>query len=160
MKMKLMIVLGGGGHTEQMLRVVKMLGNKFEYIYIITHDDKVSEKRIEISGRIHEVRKAIIPYRSKLTWPFTLTLNLIKSFLIFLKEKPYAILSAGPGTSILISFIGKIFGTKIIFIESWSRVTNPSTSGKIVYKFADLFFVQWESLKKSYPKAIFAGRLS
>ena len=147
---KIMVILGGGGHTEQMLRVVKMLGKKFEYIYIITHDDKVSEKRIEISGRIYEVRKAIIPYRSIFTWPFTLALNFIKSFLIFLKEKPYVIMSAGPGTAIIISFIGKVFGKKIIFIESWSRVTNPSTSGKIVYKFADLFFVQWQKLRKKY----------
>ena len=157
---KIMVILGGGGHTEQMLRVVKMLDKKFKYIYIITHDDKVSEKRIEIEGKIYEVRKAIIPYRSKLTWPFSLLLNFIKSLLIFVKEKPYAIISSGPGTAILISFIGKIFGSKVIFIESWSRVTTPSSSGKIVYKFADLFFVQWESLKKSYPKAIFAGRLS
>lgn len=158
--MKLMIILGGGGHTEQMLKLVRTLGKKFEYIYIITNDDKVSEKRIEIEGKIREVKKAVMPYRSILTIFFTMAINFFQSFLIFLKERPDAIISSGPGTAITISFIGKMFGSKIIFIESWSRVRTPSGSGKIVYLFSDLFFVQWESLKKCYPKAVFAGRLS
>jgi UDP-N-acetylglucosamine:LPS N-acetylglucosamine transferase len=158
--MKLMVVLGGGGHTEQMLKLVNMLGKKFEYIYVITNDDKVSKKRIEIEGKIYEVKKAVMPYRSILTIPFTMAINFFQSFLLYLRERPNAIISSGPGTAITISFIGKIFRSKVIFIESWSRVKNPSGSGKIIYKFADLFFVQWETLKKIYPKAIFAGRLS
>ncbi|MDP3029141.1 MAG: hypothetical protein Q8O04_06545 [Deltaproteobacteria bacterium] len=46
-----------------------------------------------------------------------------------------------------------------IFIESWSRVTTKSTTGKICYYLSDLFFVQWPELIKRYPKAIYAGRL-
>ena len=34
---------------------------------------------------------------------------------------------------------------------------TKTLSGKIVYKIADTFIVQWEDMKKLYPKAICAG---
>ena len=50
--------------------------------------------------------------------------------------------------------IGKIFGSKIIFIESFANMTSKTVTGRIVYLFSDVFIVQWESMKKFYPKAI------
>ena len=157
---KLMVVLGGGGHTEQMLRVVDQLGESFNYVYLITEDDKVSEHKIKITGKIYRVKKAVRPYSYFFDKLYTLPANFFQSLYVYLKERPNAIVSAGPGTAILISFIGKLFGSKIIFIESWSRVRSFSSSGRIIYKFADLFFVQWEDMKELYPKAVYAGRLA
>jgi len=54
-------------------------------------------------------------------------------------------------------YIGKIFGSKIIFIETFANSKTKTLSGKIVYKIADTFIVQWEDMKKLYPKAICAG---
>ena len=55
--------------------------------------------------------------------------------------------------------IGKIFGSKIIFIETFANSKTKSRTGSIVSKFADLFIVQWESQKKFYKKAIYGGCL-
>ena len=46
---------------------------------------------------------------------------------------------------------------KIIYIESFARVDNASLTGKLFYKIADVFIVQWEELLKIYPKAIYGG---
>ena len=51
----------------------------------------------------------------------------------------------------------KIFKKKIIFIESFAKVNSPTLTGKLVYKFADQFYVQWEQMKEYYPNAIFKG---
>ena len=37
--MKLLIVLGEGGHTTEMLNLVDLLGDRYEYHYIITKED-------------------------------------------------------------------------------------------------------------------------
>ena len=53
----------------------------------------------------------------------------------------------------------KIMRRKVIFIESFAKIDSPTMTGKLVYKFADLFLVQWESMKKYYPNAQCKGGL-
>lgn len=89
--------------------------------------------------------------------PVAFLLVFIQSALVFLKEKPKIIVSTGAGAAIPICLIGKLFGSKIIFVESYCRITRPSLSGKIFYKFADLFIVQWPELLKFFPKAKYWG---
>lgn len=41
--------------------------------------------------------------------------------------------------------------------EMFAKVTSPTETGKLLYKFADQFYVQWESMLSIYPKAIYLG---
>ena len=43
--------------------------------------------------------------------------------------------------------LAKLFRKKLIFIESFSKITSPTITGKLLYKHADLFLVQWEDMK-------------
>ena len=54
-------------------------------------------------------------------------------------------------------YIGKIFGSKIIFIETFANRNSKTLSGRLVYPIADLFLVQWEEMLKLYPKAKLGG---
>ena len=47
----------------------------------------------------------------------------------------------------------KLFGGKLIYIESFAKVTSPTQTGKLLYKFADKFYVQWESMRQYYTNA-------
>ena len=53
--------------------------------------------------------------------------------------------------------LAKVFRKKLIFIESFSKITSPTITGKLLYKHADLFLVQWEDMKKFYPNAKYGG---
>ena len=53
--------------------------------------------------------------------------------------------------------IGKIFGSKIIYIETFANIHTKTITGKLIYTFADLFIVQWEEMLELYPKAICWG---
>ena len=57
------------------------------------------------------------------------------------------------------SYIFKLFGSKIIFIETFANKNSKTVTGKYVYKFADLFLVQWEEMLKLYPNAKYWGSL-
>lgn len=87
--------------------------------------------------------------------------NLIKNtFLaikIIRKEKPKLIISSGAGVAVPFFYIGKIFGAKTIFIEVFDRIDKSTITGKLVYPVTDIFIVQWEEMKKVYPKAINLG---
>ena len=73
--------------------------------------------------------------------------------------KPKIIITTGTHTAVPMCYIGKIFGSKIIFIETFANKNTKTLSGKMVYPIADLFIVQWEEMKKLYPKAVYGGAI-
>ena len=156
--MQLMFVLGMGGHTEQMIRLVDALGKKYEYEYVIAEDDKISEKKIKFPGKIHKIKRTRGAHESLFSSIFR---NIVRSFELIplmARSKSAAIIACGPDIAATVCFVGKLFGKKVVFLESWSRVYSKSYSGRFVYLFADKFFVQWPQMKKFYKKAIYAGQ--
>ena len=57
------------------------------------------------------------------------------------KIRPQYIVSTGAHTSGPICLIGHLFGSKIIFIETFANSESKSRTGNLVYRFADLFIV-------------------
>jgi beta-1,4-N-acetylglucosaminyltransferase len=159
--MKILIHLGMGGHTSQVLRLVDSIGDKYNYEYLIGDDDKTSTKKIKYQGKVHIVKNPRLMQDKSLFKVFLKMFpTTIQVFNLLRKTKPKAIISAGPSLTIPLFWVAKLFGIKTIFIESWVRVHNPSQAGRFCYKVSDLFLVQWEPMQKVYPKAIYAGRLS
>ena len=58
--------------------------------------------------------------------------NSIKAFYIVIKEKPEFIITTGVLAVIPLCLIVKLFGGKIIYIESFAKVNSPTMSGKIL----------------------------
>ena len=85
--------------------------------------------------------------------------NCFKSLFYYFKIKPKIIITTGTHTAVPMCYIGKIFGSKIIFIETFANKNTKTLSGKMVYPIADLFIVQWEEMKKLYPKAVYGGAI-
>lgn len=81
----------------------------------------------------------------------------VRAWKIMKKEDPDLIITTGALIAYPFCVFAKILGRKLIYIESFARVDNASLTGKLVYRFADLFLVQWESLLKIYPKAKYVG---
>ena len=157
-KMKtIMVILGGGGHTKQLLPLVDRLKNKYKIEYVVRKDGKPAKESIK--GRVFKIMN---PRTMQDKNPFLVTLKLfpytLEAFSILAKSKAEAIIICGPAVSVPIAFLGKlIFRKKLIFIESWSRVKSKSLSGRLIGWMADLIFVQWQE-NKSYSRAIYAGR--
>ncbi|KAG2422048.1 hypothetical protein HYH02_015526 [Chlamydomonas schloesseri] len=86
---------------------------------------------------------------------------------VVLRERPELVLVNGPGTCIPIcaaAFTYRVLGlaqTQVVYVESIARTRRFSLSAKLLYhlRMADLLFVQWEQLAKTYPRAVYAGRL-
>ncbi|RYD01251.1 UDP-N-acetylglucosamine:LPS N-acetylglucosamine transferase [Desulforamulus aquiferis] len=85
--------------------------------------------------------------------------NIVLAFKILLREKPNIIISSGAGSAVPFFYIGKLLGSKLVFIEVYDRIDTPTLTGKLVYPITDLFIVQWEEQKKFYPNAVNMGGL-
>ena len=75
----------------------------------------------------------------------------------FVKYNPDVIVTTGANTAAAMCCFGKLFGKKVIFIETFANNSSPTKAGRIIYKFADYFIVQWESMLQYYPNAIYGG---
>jgi len=91
------------------------------------------------------------------TYPFKFALNFLKSLIIYIKFRPKYIVTTGAHTSVCSCYIGKLFGSKIIFIETFANMQTRTLSGRMVYPISNLFIVQWEEMLELYPKAVLGG---
>lgn len=92
-----------------------------------------------------------------LTYPFKLLYNCFKSLFLYIKIHPDYIITTGAHTAGPMCLIGKIFGSRVIYIESFANINTKTITGKLLYPFSDLFIVQWSSMKKLYKDAYDGG---
>ena len=75
------------------------------------------------------------------------------------KEKPDLVISSGAAVAVPFFYLAKLMGSKLIYIEVFDRIDKSTLTGKLVYPIADKFIVQWDEMKKVYPKAINLGSI-
>lgn len=157
--MRLLVILGEGGHTTELLNLVDLLGDNYEYYYILSEEDNLSTNRIRRDGVIYKLPRPR-GKDTKVLSAISKTLSATtEAFKVLRRVKPSAILSTGPAIAVPVSVVGRVLGAKIIFVETGSRIKTLSLTGRIMYRWANLFFVQWPQLAKKLPRAIYAGRL-
>lgn len=153
---KVLFISSTGGHLNELLQL-KPLFNKYDY-HIITEKDKSTQNLKEKYNK----RISYLKYGSRkkfLTYPFIFLFNCFKSLYYYIKLRPKYIVSTGTHTAVPICYLGKLFGSKIIFIETFANINTKTLSGKLIYPIANLFIVQWEEMLKLYPKAIYGGSI-
>lgn len=150
---KVMFISSTGGHLSELLQL-KELFKKYEY-YIVTEKTKdnmyLKDKFKKVSYLIYGTKDHMLSY------PIKLLINCFISLFIYIKVRPNVIITTGAHTAGPMCCLGKIFGSKIVYIETMANIETKTITGKIIYKFADLFIVQWESMLKLYPKSKYGG---
>lgn len=147
---KICFIASTGGHFEQLM-MLKPLMDKYDS-FIVTEKTTYSpikdDRKVYFLKQVNRHEKTFIP---------NMLVNFIKTLTIFIKEKPDMVISTGALATIPMCLLAKLFRKKLIFIESFAKITSPTLTGKLIYKFADQFYVQWEDMLKIYPNAIFKG---
>lgn len=149
---KICLIASSGGHLEQ-IRQLKKISQKYDCFYVVTRT-----KATEAMKQKHYIVSDLVR-TNKFVEALRMSRMMIEQLVIFLKEKPDVVLTTGAAVAIPMCIIGKIFHKKVIYIESYARMTTPNKTGLLIYKFADLFIIQWEALKKYYPNAVYGGSI-
>ena len=152
-KLKLCLACSVGGHLTQLMQLKKFY-SQYEYFFI-TEDKDMTREMVKTEN----VKLVKLINRRKWNFIFLFIYNSLFSFFYLIREKPDVIISTGALSAVPVCFIGKFLRKKVVFIESYAKMSTPTISGKLVYRIADLFIVQWEELKKFYPKAVYGGSI-
>lgn len=108
-KPKLMIVLGCGGHTSQMIMVTELLYDSYDFEYVVNDDDNKSIKKIKFPGDVHVIPRPRRVYDKSVIRSVFLTIrSILKSFRIIMCSKSRGIVSAGSGLAVPL-FYGQSF---------------------------------------------------
>ena len=143
--MKICFVGSSGGHLNHLYMLKPFWNNKERFWVTFDKEDARSLLKDE------KIYHAYYPSNRSIK---ALIINTIRAIKILKKEKPDLIISSGAAPAIPFFWIGKIRGAKTIYIEVFDRIDKPTIAGKICYPVTDKFIVEWEEMKKVYPKAI------
>lgn len=81
--------------------------------------------------------------------------NALGALVVLLRERPRLVISTGADVAVPTVLSSKLFGARIVFIET-AAALEGSLSGRLCYRVADLFVVQWPDQLARYPGAVLA----
>jgi beta-1,4-N-acetylglucosaminyltransferase len=167
-KMKIGIACSAGGHLTQALSILEAFEGH-ECFLILQNFPTVKKFNPPQFAKTYHLRilfnytLGIKMTDQRTIWLgvyLTLLENTIEIIKILMKEKPDILFSTGSEIAIPSFYIGKfLFGTKLIYLESITRMKDISFTGRLLMPIVDLFLVQWEELAHRYKKAKFWGRV-
>lgn len=146
--MKICLVGSSGGHLAHLYMLKPFWEEKNHFWVTFNKEDANSMLKNE------NVYYCYFPTNRNIK---NLIRNTFLAIKILFQEKPDLLISTGAAVAVPFFYIGKLMGKKLIYIEVFDRIDKSTLTGKLVYPITDIFIVQWEEMKKVYPKAINLG---
>lgn len=161
-----MFACSQGGHFSQMMALEELFG---KYPSVLVTDNIRATKEIPALTEIKQIEYAmsiaksrngsLIRQRSRINHFMAYFRLVIECRKIWKKYKPAVIISTGSNIAVPLFWIGKLHGSKTIFIETRAKVYARSLTGILVRYVSDIIFVQWPEMLKLYPEAKYCGTL-
>ena len=142
--MKIGLVGSSGGHLTHLF-MLKPTWSKYDRFWV-TFDKEDARSLLE-NERMYS---CYFPTNRNIK---NLIRNTFLAIKVLRKEKPDVLISSGAAVAVPFFYLGKLMGCKLIYIEVFDRIDKPTLTGKMVYPIVDEFIVQWEEMKRVYPKA-------
>jgi UDP-N-acetylglucosamine:LPS N-acetylglucosamine transferase len=160
-KKKVLLTLTGGGFLWEAQSLANGLGSGLEYHYVTVPDAKGKVGVIDLpSGEVHFIEKITTMRSNSFSKKLGNSLvSFIGAYRVIRKVKPQAVICVGTSIAVPLCFWAKVFGIKSIFVESITRVTKPSLTGRILsaFRLCDRLYVQWPEAEGLYRGAVYRG---
>ena len=157
-----------GGHFAQMMALKQLFG---QYDSVLVTDNYRANKempalqnirKIAFVGGIADSRKKNANNShndNRLTYLNGYLRLFGQCFKVLKHYRPKVIVSTGSNVAVPLFWFGKLFGCKLIFIETRAHVYNKSLTGKLVGGISDVVIVQWKEMLDVYKNAEYYGVL-
>lgn len=145
---KICLAASAGGHLMQLLKVAESWQGR-DVFYVSTVP--VVAEKLERLGKTYIVGECNREH------PFRTLMVMLRCFKIALKERPGVVISTGAAPGLLICVLAKLFGGKIVWLDSIANTEKLSMSGRMVRPFADLILSQWPDVAAKYKNVEFVG---
>jgi UDP-N-acetylglucosamine:LPS N-acetylglucosamine transferase len=85
--------------------------------------------------------------------------NIVFAYRLLRRLRPKAIVTAGAGIAVPFAWLARFFGTKVVYVESVTRIESPSMTYRLIAPFTDRVYVQWPQLAQKVPRSRYVGRV-
>ena len=150
--LRVAFVASSGGHLEELSKL-RAIEKMYDCFLVTEKSDFMINDFCERKYLVPKMSRKQITFIPKFIWLF------IRTIQIMAKEKPDFVITTGALIAYPFCVVGKLMGIKVVYIESFARIDEPSLTGKLVYNLSDLFMVQWEEMLNKYPKSMLGGEL-
>lgn len=148
--LKIAFIASSGGHLEEISRL-KKVAEKYDNFLVTEKNDFEVRSFGNRQYYVPQMNRREKLFLFKFVWLFFL------AFKILIKEKPDFVITTGALIAYPFCVLEKMMHGRVIYIESFARVNEPSLTGKMVHRYADLFLVQWEDMLEYFPDAVLGG---
>lgn len=139
-KQKVLAIASPGGHWIQLNKICHPLESQFDVVYVTPGAEygntKSKKKVVNITDASASSKLKLIPLVFQL-------------LLIFIKERPSAIISTGAAPGAIAFLLAKYLPIKTIWVDSIANVSQLSRSGRMVKNHANKVITQLEPLSDS-----------
>jgi UDP-N-acetylglucosamine:LPS N-acetylglucosamine transferase len=147
-QLRICLAASAGGHISQLLKLAACW-NGYETFCVTT--TQVVRNNLNKLGEVYVVGECNRQHPMRVITVF------MRCIRIVLRERPDVVISTGAAAGCMLCFLGKMFGAKVVWIDSITNVERISLSGRMVRYIADLFLVQWPELAGRNKKVEFVG---
>lgn len=142
-----LVIASSGGHLTQAICATSTIEQD---LVLVSNKDMLEGN--------HFVRVHVI--RDTQHNPVIHLFNLFVAIRILLQENPKAMFSTGGPICLPFALIARMTRTKFVFLDTMSRVTELSNSGKLIRKFRlyDSFLCQWKTVANQHNGIEYYGQ--
>jgi len=160
-KKRVLLTLTGGGFLWEAQSLANGLGEGLEYHFVTVPDAACKVDVVGLpQGEVHLIEKiTAMSSRSLLKKLRNSLVSFIGAYRVVRKVRPEAVICVGTSIAVPLCFWARAFGIKSIFVESITRVTRPSQTGRILsmLRLCDRLYVQWPEAEGLYRGAVYRG---
>jgi|SRR6185312_696026 len=153
-RLRVSLAGSGGGHVRQLLDLERVWSN-FE-VFFVTEDTALG-RSIAQKHRAHFVPHFALG-RLRHGAPFQVLAaaarNFVRTALIAARERPDVVITTGAGTVFFFVMWARLFGAKVVLMETFARFEAPSLFGRLAAPLAAVKIVQSEKIRRSWPDAL------
>jgi hypothetical protein len=157
---RIIVTIAGGGFFWQSRSVAQGLGDDFELHYVTPEDPRVWAGRGLPPGEYHSLSRVTNQSDATVYRKATnLLSSLCEALSIVRSVRPHAIVCIASSVAVPLCVWGRVFRVKTVFVESITRVSRPSTTGRMldILRLCDRIYVQWPEAVPLYRRAIYRG---
>lgn len=85
--------------------------------------------------------------------------NLALAWRIVGQVRPMIVLTTGAGVAVPFAWIARVRGARVVYVESLTRIDQPSLSCRLIAPTASRIYAQWPELLDALPRARYAGQV-
>jgi hypothetical protein len=144
----LLLVCSAGGHLLQLWLLEEVWRSRRRVWVTHERDDALS---------LLDGEDVLFAYGPTTRSISNLLRNLILAWRVVRRLRPRVLLTTGAGVAVPFAWIARLHRANVVYVESLTRIEQPSLSCRMIAPIASRIYVQWPELTRSLNRARYVG---